>query len=205
LGGDSIFNGFGTVALIVAFLMMLPVIAENMYCGSLASITAADTIKRVNTNRLTRIAGLLFIGILATAFALTLPQNFLADYSNFLTILLYFVIPWTAVNLVDFFLVRHGDYAITEIFKPSGIYGRWQWRGLLAYGVGFVAMIPFFSTAIYTGPVAKAAGGADFSIFVGLIVSGVLYYWFSRSIDFTVERRLRESEDVGLGTSQSGT
>jgi purine-cytosine permease-like protein len=81
----------------------------------------------------------------------------------------------------------------------------WHQRRLLAYGIGFMAMIPFFSTAIFAGSVAKAAGGADLSIFVGLIVAGVLYYWFSRSIDVAVERRLRESEDVGLGISQSGT
>jgi NCS1 nucleoside transporter family len=199
-GGDSIFKGFGTIALIVSFVMLIPVIAENMYSGSLASITAADTIRRVRTNRAVRVGGLLFIGVLATAFALTLPQNFLTDYSNFLTILVYLLIPWTAVNLIDFYVVRRGQYAIWEIFKPNGIYERWQWRGLLAYGIGFVAMIPFFSTPEYTGPVASAAGGADFSIFVGVVVAGGLYYLFARNQDFSAERKLSRTEDVQLTT-----
>ena len=59
-------------------------------------------------------------------------------------------------------------------------------------------MIPFFSTALYTGPVATAANGADFSIFVGLVVSGGLYYLFSRNIDFAEERRLAQAEDAEL-------
>jgi NCS1 family nucleobase:cation symporter-1 len=198
VGGDKIFSGFGTIALIVAFAMMLPTIAVNMYGGSLASITTADAVKRMPTSRPVRIAALLFIGIVATAFALTFPENFLSDYSNFLTILLYFLIPWTAINLVDFYIVRRGHYAILEIFKPNGLYRRWQWRGLTAYAIGFLVMIPFFSTVIYTGPVAKAAHGADFSIFVGLVVSGGLYYLFSRNMDFTEERRLAQTEDAEL-------
>jgi hypothetical protein len=34
-------------------------------------------------------------------------------------------------------------YAIKEIFKPNGIYGRWGWRGLVAYLAGFAASAPF--------------------------------------------------------------
>lgn len=201
LGGDRIFSGFGTVALIVAFAMMIPTIAVNMYCGSLASITAADTVKRVSASRPVRLAALLFIGIVATAFALVSPENFLTDYSNFLTILLYFLIPWTAINLIDFYVVRRGHYAILEIFKPDGLYRRWQWRGLTAYAIGFLAMVPFFSTVIYTGPVARAAKGADFSIFVGVVVSGGLYYIFSRRTDFSEELRLAAVEDAELRAS----
>ena len=136
--------------------------------------------------------------MVATAFALTFPENFLTNYSNFLTILLYFLIPWTAINLIDFYVVRRGHYAIMEIFNPHGLYRRWQWRGLTAYAVGFASMTPFFSTAIYTGPVASAAGGADFSIFVGLVVSGGLYYLLSRNVDFSDERRLADAEDAEL-------
>lgn len=62
----------------------------------------------------------------------------------------------TAINLVDFYIVRKGHYSIREIFNPSGMYGRWNWRGLLAYGTGFLVMIPFFSTPTYQGPAARA-------------------------------------------------
>ena len=68
--------------------------------------------------------------------------------------------------------MRHGHYAVEEIFKPDGIYGRWGWRGILAYLVGFGRMVPFFCTPSFTGPIAKAMDGADFSLFVGLPVAG---------------------------------
>ena len=56
-----------------------------------------------------------------------------------LTLMLYLLVPWTALNLVDFFFVRRGHYAITEIFNPNGVYRRWGWRGLTAYAVGFAS------------------------------------------------------------------
>ena len=42
---------------------------------------------------------------------------------NSLTLMLYLLVPWTALNLVDFFFVRRGHYAITDIFRPDGVYG----------------------------------------------------------------------------------
>ena len=46
--------------------------------------------------------------------------DFLANFNDFLLLVLYFFIPWTAVNLTDYFIVRKGHYAIAEIFKPNG-------------------------------------------------------------------------------------
>jgi purine-cytosine permease-like protein len=89
-------------------------------------------------------------------------------------------LPWTAVNLMDFYVVRRGRYSISDIVNPRGAYGQWSWQGLTAYFAGFVAMIPFFSLSFYVGPVTKALGGADFSFVVGLIVSGVLYLLICR-------------------------
>lgn len=189
---DKIFSGFGTITLLVAWMLLLTTISLNLYCGSLSSLAIVDTVKSVRPRLSFRVLSLLFIFVLATAFALVLPQNFLTNYNNFLTILLYFLIPWTAVNLVDFYFVRKGHYAINQIFNRDGIYGRMQWRGLLAYSLGFIAMIPFFSTSLLTGPIAKKMDGADLSIFVGLIVAGGLYYLFARSLDHEEEQRHAE-------------
>ena len=90
--------------------------------------------------------------------------------------------------------MRRGHYAVEEIFKPRGIYGRWGWRGIAAYGIAFGCMVPFFSTPSFTGPIAKAMSGADLSLFVGLPIAGGLYLLFARSLDVESERRLAESE-----------
>jgi hypothetical protein len=75
--------------------------------------------------------------------------------------MLYLRVPWTSVNLVDYFFVRRGRYAITHLYMPDGIYGPWGARGLTAYVVGFVATLPFFVLPdVYTGPAARALGGS---------------------------------------------
>jgi purine-cytosine permease-like protein len=195
-GGDTIFDGFGTISLVIAFGMLVVVTATNMYGGSVTAITVATTATRsgMKSTRQVRLAGVLFIGVVATALALTLPDNFLADYSTFLTVLLYVLVPWTAVNLTDFYVIRKGVYAVTEIFKRDGIYGLWDWRGLTAYAVGFVCMIPFMATSWYTGPLVDNLGGADFTIFVGLPVSAVVYFLLARGLDRSQERQLATTE-----------
>ena len=104
--------------------------------------------------------------------------------------MLYFLVPWTAVNLVDFYFVRNGHYAISEIFNPEGIYGHWGRPGLSAYLAGLLAMVPFMSLSFYSGPFAVALGGADVAFVVGLLVAGAVYAFMCRALDLEAERRL---------------
>jgi purine-cytosine permease-like protein len=69
---------------------------------------------------------------------------------------------------------------------------------LTAYGVGFVSMIPFFSTGLYTGPVAAALGGADIAMLVGLPVAALVYVLACRSLDLEADRLQAQAADVGL-------
>jgi nucleobase:cation symporter-1, NCS1 family len=39
------------------------------------------------------------------------------------------MIPWTAINLTDYYVVRRGRYVIEDIFKTDGRYGRVNWWG----------------------------------------------------------------------------
>ena len=112
-------------------------------------------------------------------------------------------IPWTAENLGDGYIDRRDHYAIREIFNPRGIYGRWGWRGIVAYVVGFAAMTPFFNVGtLYEGVAAKALGGADISFFIGLPIAGILYWVFSRSIDLDAELSVAQAEDSTLETAR---
>jgi len=129
---------------------------------------------------------------------LLIGADFLTNFEDFLLLVLYLFIPWTSVNLVDYYIVRRGHYAIAEIFNPHGIYGRWGWRGIISYSVGFAAMLPFLSTSKYTGFVAHALDGADISLFIGLPVAGVLYYVLAKSIDVEAETVLAKAEAIEL-------
>ncbi|MCW2822171.1 MAG: purine-cytosine permease-like transporter, partial [Marmoricola sp.] len=195
--GNHVFHGFGTIILIFSALGLASVMALNMYGGSLTLLSAFDSFKRVRPTLTVRVVTITLTAVLSLVGALASSEAFQSNFENFLLLVLYFFIPWTAVNLVDYFIVRHGHYAIGEIFNPDGIYGRWGWRGIVAYLVGFAAMVPFFSTGLFSGWVANAAKGADFSLFIGLPVSGILYWVLSRNIDVDAEAELaRQEADV---------
>ncbi|MGW5214532.1 purine-cytosine permease family protein [Streptomyces sp. NPDC004051] len=200
--GDLVFPGFGTIAVIVSVLALISIMGVNAYGAMLTGTSAVDGFKKVSPTVRLRVVGLTAVGLGSLLVALLIPDNYIGSFNTFVLLMLYFLVPWTSVNLVDFYFVRRGRYAIGEILKPNGIYGRWAWQGVLAYLLGFLSMIPFFSTSFYVGPVAELLGGADFSFVVGLFVSGILYLVFSRHLDHGADARMEG--EVELGEAELG-
>jgi NCS1 nucleoside transporter family len=197
--GDKVFDGFGAIVLILAAIGLVSVTALNMYGGSLTLISAIDSFKRVHPTVSVRTLTIGFTAALSLIGALASTNNFLGHFEEFLLLVLYFFIPWTAVNLVDYYVVRRGHYAIAEIFNPNGMYGRWGWRGITSYVVGFACMVPFFSiSTAYVGFIAHKLHGADISLFIGLPISAILYYVLARSIDVEAETRIAQAEQAEL-------
>lgn len=201
--GDHLFPGFGTIVVLISTLALISIMGVNAYGAMLTSVSGIDAFRTVPTTVRVRVVGLVAIGVISVVVALFIPTDYLDSFNSFVLLMLYFLVPWTAVNLVDFYAVRHGEYAITDIFRARGVYGNWSWRGLVAYSVGFVVMIPFFSLSFYTGPIADKLHGADVSFAIGLVVAGGLYYVFSRSLDHEAEARARAASQLELeGTPQ---
>jgi NCS1 family nucleobase:cation symporter-1 len=107
-------------------------------------------------------------------------QSFVTSLQDFLDVLLVVFIPWSAVNLTDYFAVRHGRYDVASFFTARGAYGRFAWRGLLAYAIG-LAEWPFISQPGYTGPLVARLGGADISWIVGWIIPAAAYLLLARA------------------------
>jgi purine-cytosine permease-like protein len=195
---DRLLPGSGAPLLVASLLGLVTITTLNFYGASLTLLSVADSIRPLKptvTQRLLTLAGTL---VVSCAIALGASAQFAQQFGDFLAILLYLFTPWTAINLVDFYFVRRGHYSVREIFNPNGLYGRWNWRGLLAYFGGFTAMVPFFSTGIYRGPVASALGGADIAMLVGLPVATIIYLIACRSLDVEAEARLVAVADQGL-------
>ena len=83
--------------------------------------------------------------------------------------------PWSAINLVDYYLVKHGRYDVQSFFKPDGIYGGFQWWACLCYVITLPVQVPFLDQLFYVGPLVKPLGGADTSWIVGFGVASLLY------------------------------
>jgi len=195
---DQVIPGFGKPLLLCSMLGLLTITSLNCYGASLTLLSVVDSLKPTRPTLAKRIATLVFATVAASLIALASNENFAEKFGEFLAVLLYLFTPWTAINLVDFYVVRKGHYSVREIFNPHGMYGRWSWRGLTAYGIGFVVMIPFFSTVHFKGPIAQALGGADVAMLVGLPVSAIVYIWACRSLDLEADRRQAHEADIGL-------
>jgi nucleobase:cation symporter-1, NCS1 family len=194
---DAVIPGFGPVLLVTALLGVVAIATLNAYGASLTLLSVADTCKPIRSSATKRVASLLVVSLISTILALNASGNFVTQFANLLAVLLYLFTPWTAINLVDFYFVRKGHYSIREIFNPNGMYGRWNWRGLSAYVVGFAAMIPFFQTEWYVGPAARVLG-VDIAMLIGLPVAALFYLLVCRSVNIDRDRTLAISADLGL-------
>jgi NCS1 family nucleobase:cation symporter-1 len=198
--GSSMLPGLGHVIVMVSVAGFLPIIALNTYSAMLTLLTGVDSIRKVKPTRGARVMSIMAISAVVLVCVLAIKGNGIALLNTFLVLMLYFLVPWTAVNLVDYFFVRKGRYAIPHFFTPKGIYGAWQMRGIAAYVVGFAAMIPFFyvydaeaQKEVFVGYFARLLGGVDIAWLVGLIVSGGVYGLLSRSLDLQAEEKIIRS------------
>ena len=175
----------GRVSLLIILLLAPGVAVAGAIClygGALAMITLGHTL--LPRWRATSRARIL---IASTIFAIALllsvvgAKHFLTLYSHFNELLLYLLVPWTAVNLVDYYLIRLGRYDVPSFFSSDGgIYGHYNVTALACYLVGIVVQIPFVAADFYTGPVARAIGGIDLSWMVGIVVVSPVYYFAVR-------------------------
>ena len=171
----------GAVAslVIIVFTVTIAVTnSMNIYGGALSVIAIGQTFRPAWLPRaVTRAVLTIVIYIAAMVPAIVSQNNFLVDYTNFILLLLYVLVPWTAINLIDFYLVRHGNYDVAQFFRgDGGIYGRFDWVSIGCYLLGIAIEVPFVNTTMFEGPIAKGLGGVDISWIVCLIVIGPLYY-----------------------------
>ncbi len=172
-GLGALTQGIAPLVLISFSLGIASANAMNLYCAALSTLTFGQTLKpKWSPGSRARITVSLILFGISVAGALLSKESFLANYESFISILLYVLVPWTAINLVDYYLLRHGKYDIASFFRQDGgIYGRVNAPAVICYGVGILVQLPFIAAApLYMGIVAKRLGGADLSWIVGLAV-----------------------------------
>jgi NCS1 family nucleobase:cation symporter-1 len=186
--GDHVFTGFGAVLALASAATLVVCTATAAYSVALQFLTGVDLVRRITPSRQLRIAVTAATIAIYLLVALPFGDHVINAASNALSLMLFLLVPWTAVNLTDYFFVRRGEYAITDLFTPAGVYGGWSWRGIVAYFAGFAAMVPFAVLPFFTGPLGALLGGIDVSWLAGLIVASLLYFVFSRSLNLDAER-----------------
>ena len=173
----------GPLANLVFPIIVLGIIGVNvlnLYGAFMSTTTTIHALKPWRFGFTSRAGIILAAGVVGTVLAIWGQGNFLNNYSNFLLMLLYVLIPWTAINLTDFYIIRQAHYDIPSILSPGGRYPGFNFRALTTFVVTVLIEVPFINTTLYEGPIAKAIGGADISWLVGLILASVLYYVLMR-------------------------
>jgi nucleobase:cation symporter-1, NCS1 family len=118
---------------------------------------------------------------LATGIAIVTQYHFADYFSDILTIQLYICVPWTAINLCDFYLVRYGKYSVPDIYLANGQYGRFNAGTIFVFAISLIAQIPFMQLSFYVGPVARYFG-TDVTMLISIILPSALYLYVNREL-----------------------
>ena len=122
------------------------------------------------------------IAIAGGATALSVGDDFLGNIAGLVTTLVYFLIPWSAINLTDFYLIRKGHYDVEAIVDRNGKYGKFNIKAMAVYAIGIIVQIPFIVSDYppFIGPIAEAWGGLNFAWIIGFVVCVALYWALER-------------------------
>lgn len=195
----------------LAFLVYLVIVVGkltvnclNAYGGFmsiLTTVTAFDGRSRISAAaRAAYIVGFTAVSI---GIALAASADFLSNFKNFVLLILTVFTPWSAINLVDYYLVSRERVDIPALYDPQGRYGRWNVTALICYALGVAVQIPFLATTLYTGAITRKLDGADVSWIVGLVFTGAVYWlWVRRTADPPAETvHPSSAEDGDLATA----
>ncbi|QZE25964.1 cytosine permease [Brevibacterium casei] len=172
----------GMVVLIIFAISSALINGVELYSAVMNALTVMQSNFKARITAGTRVWATIVCGAGATLIAILGQGDFMATFESFLTLLLYVLIPWSAINLADYFIVQKGDYHVDDLFAPDGgRYGKWNAVGLSSYAIGLAAQVPFMITPLFTGPLAAPLQNIDIAWLVGFVVTAIVYLALSRS------------------------
>lgn len=178
---SGLFPGVRWLFLVIIVLGVFAANLENLYGSFLTAFTSLSPSGKLAAGLRGRLISTTVVAAVGTVIAIAASSNFLTNLTNFVLFLLYFLIPWTAINLTDYYLVRRGKYDVPALFKVDGRYGRVNWTALGIYALTVVVELPFMNSSFFEGPIAKALGGGDIAWIVGFFLAAGLYYLSARA------------------------
>jgi purine-cytosine permease-like protein len=134
-------------------------------------------------------------------------SHFYTLLSDFLLFIILWLGPWCAIFLVDSYLRRNRYDSAALLDERGGRYfrnGGFHWPAIIAQVVGMVVAALWLNAySPYVGPLASRNGGplgSDFSVFLGLIVGGVVYWLLAGR---QVKAEGRETADLATEPAQT--
>jgi len=171
--------GGGTLSVLALTAIVFGAITSNSmndYTGSLAFQALGAKVRRPVVAA--------FVAVLAFAAILWMHAGDTSGkFANILLFIGYWIAPFCAIVMIDW---HYGKNRYTPSNLRNALIFRnlsSGWPAIVAFVLGFGAMVPFMHTSILVGPVAKALDGADLAFYVGFLVTGTLYYMLRKAAD----------------------
>jgi NCS1 family nucleobase:cation symporter-1 len=179
---SAIPSWFVVVFLIVVIVQLFGINSLDMYSSGVTLQAMGVKVKRYQAVLID----------CAIAFLVTLYAVFSSSFTTYLTdfvdLVIVWIAPWGAIFLLDWVMRRY-RYVPAELQRTDkgGLYyrnGGYFWPAIIAQIVGMYAAISALSTEFYLprwlNPIVYATKdsygyGADFSVFLGIAVAGLLY------------------------------
>lgn len=159
----------------------------NAYGGIMSTVTVITSFNA--ETRISRRARSIYITVfvaLTMVIAIAASADFLNNFKNFVLLLLAVFIPWSIINLVDYYLISKERIDIPALYDRRGRYGAVNLTAIVSYGIGILVQIPFLTSDTYSmlgdfhGPLAGVLGGIDISWAVSMVVTFAVYYPWAR-------------------------
>ncbi|HET9690288.1 MAG TPA: cytosine permease [Acidimicrobiales bacterium] len=167
VAAHRVLGGLGGVAVAAIVLGAVAANAANLYSNSLSAAAIWSAPPRWVLAAVASAGGLIA--------AIASSGHFESRYEEFLLLIGYWFTPWLAVEVARFSGRRHGRHGPLVGARSTPATGMASdtrvplvdTTAIAAFVVGVAAEVPFMSSALFTGPLARDLGGADLSFYVG--------------------------------------
>lgn len=187
------FGDYSKLALIVIVVGVLEINVLNLYSAYMSSATIFSGFKKMTTiSNKTKFLVMAATAMIATLIAIYTQYNFNAYFADILICQIYFLLPWSSINLADYYFVRKGKYSVPDFFDIDGKYGKHNHWTVAIYIIGVLSCIPFMDLSFYHSYLAQVIG-TDLSWIPALVVPGALYCWHNRKLQKAIKYRTQSA------------
>ncbi|QEP08344.1 cytosine permease [Glutamicibacter sp. ZJUTW] len=159
-------GSWAPVAMLTVVLSTIPVSAMNLYGGSLSLLTVKIPVSRI--------VGVIIVAVASLGMTLLMQTNPYGGFYDFLSLLAYLVVPFSAVLLLDYYLRMRKNIAssVAELFNTGR---RVEW-GFFAWIIGCLVSSLFWNTSLIVGPFASTSAlFGDLGFVAGIVAATVAY------------------------------
>ncbi|WP_066383409.1 purine-cytosine permease family protein [Neobacillus mesonae] len=173
-------GGMGTVIVILLSLGLIVINSLNIYGAGIILLSIASNFVKFTTTIKIRVLASLLVGCLLALAATVGAGNFMGYFQLYLGFILFFIVPWSVINLTDFYLLKRQDYKPDDFVEKNGVFGKLRLSSIIIYLITVISQIPFTNTGIYQGPISKMMDGLDIAWVVGIVLSLSMYLGYEK-------------------------